>query len=594
MAKALFTMGGVRIRVELWCWSPMMMGVGCGSGYIAFSINLLVSVRVAPTINLMKDLTTSVTITGDHLAHVVLQANTVKEGPLHYFKVDKWRSSHPNMPSGQAVLRPTVAHRGDHLSQLSSQLTSHKLTEKNYLELAQSVKLAIDGRGKLGHFTEDVRQPAASNPSLSSWRFENSLIITWLINSMEPTIGKTYLFLHTAKDVWEAVRETYSDVENSSQIFDLKTKLWKSKQGEREVTIYYNEIVSLWQELDQCYNDEWDCPSDSVNVMKMEECDRVYLFLAGLNSDFDEVWSRILGKKPVPSLCEAFSEIRSEETRRKVMLTNLNPKPAVDVENSALVVKGNEYDNDKKKRPWCDHCKKSWHTKETCWKIHRKPPNWKKRNGSDNRAFQVSNEGNQGQQISPENITMADGPNFLINTELSGLNNENLDPKSIGLSDDIDGTKMKDQHIAILIVYVDDIILTGDCIAEMEGLKQCLASEFEIKDLGSLKFFLRMEIARSRKGIAVSQRKYALDLLKETSMSGCRPVETPIDPNQKLGDNKGVPVNTSRYQKPVGKLIYLSHTRPNIAFAVSLMRIGFGDRTIFSFRGLSFITFTKV
>ncbi|KAK3017341.1 hypothetical protein RJ639_007522 [Escallonia herrerae] len=229
------------------------------------------------------------------------------------------------------TLRPTVAYGGDHLSQLSFQLTSHKLTGKNYLEWAQSVKLAIDGRGKLGHLTRDVRQPATGDPSLSVWRSENSLIIAWLINSMEPTIGKPYLFLPTAKDVWEAVRETYSDVENSSQIFDLKTKLWKSKQGEREVTVYYNEIVSLWQELDQCYNDEWVCPSDCVKIMKKEECDRVYLFLAGLNRDFDEVRSRILGKKPLPSLREAFSEIRREETRRKVMLTNLNPKPAVDV-----------------------------------------------------------------------------------------------------------------------------------------------------------------------------------------------------------------------------------------------------------------------
>ncbi|KAK3037893.1 hypothetical protein RJ639_032123 [Escallonia herrerae] len=456
--------------------------------------------------------------------------------------------------------------------------------------------MAIDGRGKLGHLTGDVRQPAAGDPSLSAWRSENSLIIAWLINSMEPTI--------------------------------------------------------------------------------------------------------------------AFSEIRREETRRKVMLTNLNPKPEVDVENSALVVKGNEYDNDKKKRPWCDHCKKSWHTRETCWKIHGKPLNWKKKNGSDNRAFQVSNEGNQGQQstqeaspftkeqqehlytlfqsphfqvnpsyslaqkgnkkikiangylsaiagtgsigenkdedseffysqptVSPENITMADGPNFLINMKLSGLNNENLDPKSIGLSHDIDGNKNEgstgtkellvysrkqiqrnetdasqysqdyvpqtiqnsikatgdthtnpihlnlpspessqsessmsnlDKPIAHRKVYVDDIILTGDDIAEMERLKQCLASEFEIKDLGSLKFFLGMEIARSRKGIAVSPRTYVLDLLKETDMSGCHPVETPIDPNQKLGD-KGDPVNTSRYQKLVGKLIYLSHTRPDIAFAVSLV-----------------------
>lgn len=81
-----------------------------------------------------------------------------------------------------------------------------------------------------------------------------------------------------------------------------------------------------------------------------------------------------------------------------------------------------------------------------------------------------------------------------------------------------------------------------------------------------------MDIARSRKGIVLSQRKYILDLLKETGMSGCKPADTPIDPNQKLGDDKkGESVDTSHYQRLVGKLIYLSHTRPDIVFAITLV-----------------------
>ena len=91
--------------------------------------------------------------------------------------------------------------------------------------------------------------------------------------------------------------------------------------------------------------------------------------------------------------------------------------------------------------------------------------------------------------------------------------------------------------IVVLIVYVDDIVLTGDDQAEISQLKQRMGDEFEIKDLGNLKYFLGMELARSKEGISVSQRKYIIDLLTETGMFGCRPTDTPIEFNCKLGNS---------------------------------------------------------
>ena len=72
----------------------------------------------------------------------------------------------------------------------------------------------------------EVKKPANNDPCLKSWRFENFMVITWLINSMDLSIGNPFLFIPTVKEVWDVVRDTYSDVENSSQIFELKTKLW--------------------------------------------------------------------------------------------------------------------------------------------------------------------------------------------------------------------------------------------------------------------------------------------------------------------------------------------------------------------------------
>ncbi|XP_057984606.1 uncharacterized mitochondrial protein AtMg00810-like [Hevea brasiliensis] len=103
--------------------------------------------------------------------------------------------------------------------------------------------------------------------------------------------------------------------------------------------------------------------------------------------------------------------------------------------------------------------------------------------------------------------------------------------------------------ITLLTVYVDDIVVTGDNKEEMALLKERLAQEFEIKDLGMLKYFLGIEVARSDKGIFISQRKYILDLLEETGMLGCKLAESPIEANHKVQAGVGKSVNLRRYQR---------------------------------------------
>ncbi|KAK2976816.1 hypothetical protein RJ640_002215 [Escallonia rubra] len=112
--------------------------------------------------------------------------------------------------------------------------------------------------------------------------------------------------------------------------------------------------------------------------------------------------------------------------------------------------------------------------------------------------------------------------------------------------------------------------IKGDDYEEMNRLKTILAKEFEIKDLEKLKYFLGMDVAHSNKGISISQRKYTLDLLKETGMFSCKPADTLMDSTCKLGVKEGsTPVDKGRYQRLVGRLIYLLHTRPAIEFFVS-------------------------
>ncbi|TQD71560.1 hypothetical protein C1H46_042906, partial [Malus baccata] len=126
--------------------------------------------------------------------------------------------------------------------------------------------------------------------------------------------------------------------------------------------------------------------------------------------------------------------------------------------------------------------------------------------------------------------------------------------------------------LTALIVYVDDMVVTGNDVEEIQKLQKYLAKEFEMKDLGTLKYFLGIEVARSKHGIFLSQKKYVIDLLTGTGMLACKPADTPIEQNHRLGDyHDQVPANKERYQRLVGRLIYLSHTRPDIAYAVSVV-----------------------
>ncbi|XP_071708140.1 uncharacterized mitochondrial protein AtMg00810-like [Rutidosis leptorrhynchoides] len=90
-----------------------------------------------------------------------------------------------------------------------------------------------------------------------------------------------------------------------------------------------------------------------------------------------------------------------------------------------------------------------------------------------------------------------------------------------------------------------------------------------MKDLGKRKYFLGIEVLRSQQGIFICQKKYILDLLAETGMIDCKSAETPMIPNQKLFMEEDAElVDKGQYQRIVEKLIYLAHTRPDIAHVV--------------------------
>ncbi|KAI5435746.1 hypothetical protein KIW84_022247 [Lathyrus oleraceus] len=106
------------------------------------------------------------------------------------------------------------------------------------------------------------------------------------------------------------------------------------------------------------------CIEDSVIFLKREENDCVFMFLVGLNKDLDEVRGGVLSKIPSPTLRKTFAEIRREEVQQEIMMGK-TPQSSK-YESSALANRNLDEGKRSYKVPWCDHCKREWHTSETC------------------------------------------------------------------------------------------------------------------------------------------------------------------------------------------------------------------------------------
>ncbi|RVW87680.1 hypothetical protein CK203_041174 [Vitis vinifera] len=243
-------------------------------------------------------------------------------------------------------------------------ITGHKLNGHNYLQWSQSVLLFICGKGKDEYLTGEAAMPETTKSG-------------------------------TAKDIWDATKETYSSSENTSELFQVELALHDFRQGEQSITQYYNTLTRYWQQLDLFETHSWKCSDDAATYRKIVEQKRLFKFFLGLNRELDDVRGRIMGIKPLPSLREAFSEVRREESRKKVMMGS-KEQPAPTLDAFALAARSfnsSSGDRQKRDRPWCDYCKKPDHYKEACWKLHGKPADWKPkpRSDRDGRAHVAAN-----------------------------------------------------------------------------------------------------------------------------------------------------------------------------------------------------------
>jgi len=123
-----------------------------------------------------------------------------------------------------------------------------------------------------------------------------------------------------------------------------------------------------------------------------------------------------------------------------------------------------------------------------------------------------------------------------------------------------------------LLIYVDDIIVTGSSSLVVQRLLHSLSTAFAVKDLGVLHYFLGIQVTPVQDGIVLSQSQYIADILRRVGMMSCKGVTTPMASMEKLSLTDGAPLSVddaTKYRSTVGALQYVVLTRPDIAFSVN-------------------------
>jgi hypothetical protein len=133
-------------------------------------------------------------------------------------------------------------------------------------------------------------------------------------------------------------------------------------------------------------------------------------------------------------------------------------------------------------------------------------------------------------------------------------------------------TKKVNDHLLILVLYVDDLILTGSDPKLLNHVKSSLKQQFKMINLGHLHYFLGLQVLQTKKGISLSQSKYACDLLCRFHMEDCKPAPSPFQSGVTLSTSCPTPeVDATLNRQLVGSLLYLTHTRLDLSFVVGLV-----------------------
>ncbi|MFS8001045.1 putative transcription factor interactor and regulator CCHC(Zn) family [Helianthus anomalus] len=263
---------------------------------------------------------------------------------------------------------------------------------ENYSVWANSMNLALQVKNKIGFIDGTCRRSTTDEVLGRQWDTCNSIVLTWILNSVSEDLYLGHVYSKLASDVWKYLKETYDKVDGSV-VFNLYQKINSFTQSGMPVSEYYHKLNCMWKQMDQllalpaCTCDASKQFNDFNHLIKLMQ------FLMGLDSTYQSVRTNLLTREILSSVKDAFSIISREES-------HLNSKKNSDKTHNSVVgfaTKTNQFIDTKKKgirtpnpNLKCSHCNKTGHTIEKCFELVGYP-SWMKSKPGGNKGSRVSN-----------------------------------------------------------------------------------------------------------------------------------------------------------------------------------------------------------
>ncbi|XP_042027205.1 uncharacterized protein LOC121774384 [Salvia splendens] len=261
------------------------------------------------------------------------------------------------------------------------QLVSQPLDGSNYINWSRSMTTALVAKNKLLFVNGVLLKPSDDDLLYHAWIRCNSMVVSWIRNSLSPQICSSIMYLDDAKEIWSDLRDRFAQCD-SARVYQLKQRIMSLTQGDDDINNYFTNLRIVWDEYKHTQPISWCiCPNcrcqSATKWHKHQEEECVMQFLIGLHSSYSQIRSHILSMVPLPTLSKVFALVLQEERQRtiggnkeSVKYSPILPTP------SEQPYSANAASSQFNRGRLCSHCGKTNHTVDRCFSLHGYPPSF--------------------------------------------------------------------------------------------------------------------------------------------------------------------------------------------------------------------------